>query len=243
MAIDSSTASSYLGLLPSIFSEGAGPGEVPFLGRFLLAFEQILTGLAGGEPDPLTGRALKGLEEMIAGLDALFDPRRLTEESLPWVDPGRIEDEFLPWLAGWVALGLRADWTPAQKRDFLAKIVPLYRRRGTRENLAELLRIYTGLAPEITLVEDAEFQIGVHSTIGVDTQLGGGLPHRFHVTFTMPDADQPTRERQLKVIDALITLQKPAHTTYTREIISKTMQIGVRSTIGVDTLIGNVAVP
>ena len=56
----------------------------------------------------------------------------------------------MPWLAGWVALGLRADWTEAQKRDFLANIVPLYRRRGTKENLAELLRIYTGLSPVIT---------------------------------------------------------------------------------------------
>jgi P2-related tail formation protein len=243
VAIDPSATSSYLKLLPSIFSEDPSLEEEPFLGRFLLAFEQVLTGLPGGEPDPLTGRALKGLEEMIAGLDVLFDPRRLTKDFLPWVDPQRIEDEFLPWLAGWVALGLRADWTAAQKRDFLSKVVPLYRRRGTKDNLAELLRIYTGLAPEITGTDDTEFQIGVHSTIGVDTRLGGGPAHTFHVTLNMPDADQPTRERQLKVIDALITLQKPAHTTYTREIISKTMQIGKRSTIGVDTLLGTVPVP
>jgi phage tail-like protein len=224
MALDPGATSGYLGLLPSIFSEGAAPGEAPFLGRFLLAFEHVLTGLHGGEAEPA-----KGLEETIAGLSSLFDPREAP-------------DEFLPWLAGWVALTLRADWTTAEKRDFLARIVPLYRRRGTRDNVAELLRIYTGLTPVITGLEDTDLQIGVHSTIGVDTQLGGAPPHTFHVILTMPEADQPTRERQGRIIEALIALQKPAHTTYTYEILSKTLQIGVRSTIGVDTLLGNAPV-
>src|SRR5262245_29999838 len=114
MPIDPQAASSYLQNLPAIFSED------PFLGRFLLAFEQVLTGLpdlAGRESVPPLG-----LEEIIATIATLFDPHETREE-------------FLPWLASWVALGLRADWTPAQQRDFLANIVPLYRRRGTAENL------------------------------------------------------------------------------------------------------------
>lgn len=219
MAIDPDAASSYLRLLPSVFSED------PFLGRFLLAFEHVLTGLPGGEPVPE-----EGLEETIAGIAAFFDPRRTSEE-------------FLPWLASWVALGLRADWTPAQKRDFLAKIVPLYRRRGTGDNLAELLKIYTGLIPVITGVDDTEFQVGVHSTVGVDTQLGGGPPHRFSVTVTLPEADPQTLQRQRQIASALIELQKPAHTAYELVVVHDTMQIGVRSTIGVDTLLGSVPAP
>ena len=225
MAIDKDATSSYLKLLPSVFSEKPSPGEEPFLGRFLLAFEQVLTGLAGGEPVPE-----KGLEETIAGIATLFDPRRTSEE-------------FLPWLASWVALGLRADWTPAQKRDFLAKIVPLYRRRGTADNLAELLKIYTGLIPVITGVDDTELQVGVHSTIGVDTQIGGGPPHQFRVTVTLPEADPQTLQRQRQIASALIELQKPAHTAYELVVVHDTMQIGVRSTIGVDTLLGSVPAP
>jgi phage tail-like protein len=213
MAIESTTTSSLLKLLPSIFN------EEPFLGRFLLAFEQVLTGLDDA-PD-----GQDGLEETIAGIASLFDARQTRED-------------FIPWLAGWVALGLRADWTVAQKRDFLAKIVPLYRRRGTRENLADLLKIYTGLTPVITGVEETEFQIGVHSTIGKDTWIDGMPPHRFKVTVTMPNPDQKTLQRQTQIARALIDLQKPAHTTYELEIVFNTMQIGVRSTVGVDTLLG-----
>jgi len=221
MAIDPQVTSSYLQNLPAIFSED------PFLGRFLLAFEQVLTGLpglAGREPEPAYG-----LEEILAMIASLFDPQET-------------RTEFLPWLASWVALGLRADWSEAQKRDFLANIVPLYRRRGTQENLAELLRLYTGLSPVFTAAGETDFQIGVHSTIGVDGQIGGSAPHFFHVSVTMPNPDPETLKRQNQIATALIELQKPAHTDYQLEIDFRTMQIGVRSTIGVDTLLGSVPV-
>ena len=228
MAIDPNALSTYLQLLPAIFSDGLD--EDRFLGRFLLAFEQVLTGLpadafVGHEPEPR-----EGLEQTIAALHELFDPARTREE-------------FLPWLAQWVALGLRADWTGPQKRAFLAKVVPLYRRRGTGDNLAELLSIYTGLTPVITGVEDTELQIGVHSTIGLDAQIGGSVPHRFRVTLTLPGADAERLRRQQQIASALIELQKPAHTSYELEVVHDTMQIEVRSTVGVDTLLGTVPGP
>jgi phage tail-like protein len=218
MAIDTKVVSSYLQNLPAIFS------EYPFLGRYLLAFEQILTGLTetGIEQQP-------SLEEIIGSISTLFDPRET-------------RSEFLPWLASWVALGLRADWTEAQKRDFLSNIVRLYQQRGTRENLSELLRIYTGLSPVISGTAENDIQIGVHSTIGLDTQIGGGIPHFFTVTVTMPNPDPATLQRQHQIATALIELQKPAHTDYQLEILFNTMQIGARSTIGLDTLLGSIEV-
>jgi phage tail-like protein len=220
MTSQATTVSGYLRLLPSIFSEE----PTQFLGRFLLAFEQVLTGLDGGEPVPA-----EGLEETIARIATLFDARETREE-------------FLPWLAGWVALGLRADWSVAQKRDFVARVVPLYRGRGTAANLAELLKIYTGLTPQITGGQDPELQVGVHSTIGKDMWIDGGPPHRFHVSVTMPNPDQKTLQRQFQIASALIDLQKPAHTTYELQIVFTTLQIGVRSTIGRDTLLGSAVV-
>jgi phage tail-like protein len=112
---DQST-SSYLQHLPAIFHQD------PFVGRFLLAFETVLSGPgAAGQP---------GLEEMVGRLADHFDPRTTPEE-------------FLPWLASWVALSLRADWDTATKRDFIQEIVPLYRLRGTQAGLQRMLEIYT----------------------------------------------------------------------------------------------------
>ena len=107
--------SSYLGYLPRVF------GGDPFLGRFLLAFEAILSGLPGRP----------GLQQAVDGIADVLDPATTREE-------------FLPWLAGWVGLTLRADWDVPTRRRFIREIVPLYRLRGTKEGLRRMLTLYTG---------------------------------------------------------------------------------------------------
>jgi len=113
-------ASSYLDYLPAIFR------QEPFIGRFLLAFETVLSG-AGGQP---------GLETTIGRIAGYFDP--VTTEA-----------DFLPWLAGWVTLSLRADWDEQTQRSFIQQIVPLYRLRGTRAGLLRMLALYTREPVEI----------------------------------------------------------------------------------------------
>jgi phage tail-like protein len=222
MATESLRPSSYLDHLPQPYRED------PFLGLFLVAFEQVLTG--GREADFDPGLAPPpGLERIIGEVPALLDPRTT-------------RDDFLPWLAGWVALSLRADWSAEQGREFIGRIVPLYQRRGTKANLQELLEIYTGVTPEIQDAAGVALQIGVHSTIGTDTYLEGSRPHYFEVHVNLP-ADLATITRQREIITALIDMEKPAHTCYNREdpdlIRFPTMQIGQTSTIGVDTLLGD----
>ncbi|MEH1969374.1 phage tail protein [Nostoc sp.] len=228
----------YLEYLPTIFEQDS------FLGCFLLAFEQVLTGLENIEPEPK-----QGLEESISKISKLFSPNDIfqyfvTDRNINLSD---IDEEtqqtikdFLQWLAGWTALNLRADWGIEKQREFIAKIVPLYRGRGTKNNLEELLEIYTGLIPTIEQPKDTPFQIGKYSKIGVDTQIGGGaIPHFFYVNVTIArPPDEESFERQKSIIKALINLQKPAHTDYELKLFSEPMQIGVRSTIGRDTFLG-----
>lgn len=118
--VDSDAVSSYLAHLPQVY------GADPFLGRFLLAFEAVLSGLPGHP----------GLQQAVDGIADLFDPATTVED-------------FLPWLAGWVGLTLRADWDVPTRRAFIREIVPLYRLRGTKEGLRRMLSLYTGQAVEI----------------------------------------------------------------------------------------------
>jgi phage tail-like protein len=115
--------SSYLDHLPAIYRQD------PFAGRFLLAFETVLSG-AGGQGDQ------PGLETTIGGL-------------ADYLDPVTTRADFLPWLAGWVTLSLRADWDEQTQRSFIQQIVPLYRLRGTRAGLLRMLALYTGEPVEI----------------------------------------------------------------------------------------------
>jgi len=128
---DDVAVSSYLAYLPRVFADddSTPDGEAatpPFLGRFLLAFEAVLSGL----PDR------PGLQQAVDGVVDLLDP--VTTRA-----------DFLPWLAGWVGLTLRADWDTATRRRFIREIVPLYRLRGTKDGLGRMLSLYTGQPVEI----------------------------------------------------------------------------------------------
>lgn len=165
----------------------------PFLGQYLWAFERVLL----------------DLETQIGSLANTFDPNAARED-------------FLPWLASWVAFTLRADLEPDQQRAFLAQIVPLYRRRGTKQNLQQLLHIFTGGQPIITDTDDA------------------GPAHHFTITLHLPHKASEKVLHQIAIAHALIDLEKPAHADYELDLQFLTMQIGVTSHVGVDTLLGTI---
>lgn len=167
--------------------------EDPFLGQYLWAFEQVLL----------------GLEQEVGDLAKVFDPMEAREE-------------FLPWLSSWVAFTLRSDLETSQQRAFLARIIPLYRRRGTKKNLQDLLSIFTTGVPNIVEPDDA------------------GTPHHFGITLRLSGAAPEILQRQIAIAHALIDLEKPAHTTYELDLSFPTMQIGVTSHVGVDTLLGTI---
>ena len=226
MAVDADQVSSLLEMLPAVLQEDREAGEPDFLGRFLLGFESLLLGL--GEAD----ESKWGLEEKIAAIYRYFEPGAKLE-------PGELAapPEFLQWLAGWVALTLREDWDVSRQRDLIAQAAQLYRLRGTRRGVQAFLEIYTRLG--VTIEEfDFAFQLDVRSTVGKDTLLDGGAPFFFHVDLLLPKPSAEESKAQLPVAYAIVDLQKPAHTFYTLNVVTPTLQVNVHSTVGVDTLVG-----
>lgn len=208
--------SGLLQYLPAIFSED------PFLGQFLLAFEQLLLGRVSplteeqpeapgppgrrGErpgPDPHP----RGLEQVIDGLASYYDPLQTPAE-------------FLPWLSKWVALMLRADMTLDEQRRFLAQVVQLYAGRGTEENLKKLLRFFVGGAtPTVEVRPDDE-------------------PYFFRLTIKLPRLPEQETSRKFEIAQVVVELEKPAHTDYEMLLDTPSLKIGTYSTVGVDTLLG-----
>ncbi|HEX7313595.1 MAG TPA: phage tail protein [Pyrinomonadaceae bacterium] len=187
--------------LPAIFAED------PFLGQFLLAFEKILLGRDDAPVNAKLGTEQnpRGLEQIIDGLAALYDPSETPVE-------------FLPWLAKWAALSLRADMSLEQQRRFVAQVIPLYQKRGTQENLRKLLALYLTAVP----------------TVEVDKE----KPYFFQVTITLPPMEWAVTQRQFEIAQALVELEKPAHTNYRLRLDTPSLQIRKRSQVGVNTLLG-----
>jgi phage tail P2-like protein len=196
--------SSYLEYLPAYLQSD------PFLGRFLLAFEQGLSGIPALEPVPFRPHILTSGSESPVGLETVIS------QIHTYLDPEKTPVDFLPWLAGWVALSLREEWDEAVKRQFISQIVPLYRLRGTIRGLKKMLTIYlenSGLSyPDRTI---SVFEFPDH-------------PHYFQVQLALPSNQviQPDRYwRECRAAQLIINEEKPAHTFYALRILTLTMQL------------------
>ena len=229
--------------LPAIYQDADPSHPTAFLGQFLLAFEHVLLGFEAEVKNEVKAEAvseakdqakneakadvtrIKGLGKTIAELHKIFDPRETPEE-------------FLPWLAGWAALSLRSDMSLARKRRLLANIIPLYRIRGTRKYLEELLALCLDVVVAISDIDVPELQIGKHSTIGSDTYIDGGPPFFFRVMMIAHGMSKSELEAQRQIANDVIELAKPAHTYYQIDIVSPNLQLGIHSTVGVDTVLG-----
>lgn len=190
--------SSYQQYLPANLQEDA------IVGGFLLAFEQILSGNIS--PNELANESVNslGLEEIINKIHLYFNPRQTPEE-------------FLPWLAGWVALSIRDDWKLEVKQEFIQQIVKLYRLRGTKEGLTQVLQLYL-----------------TNSELGDNVKIFDrfdNFPDYFQVQLTLNDRDPEKYWRQVKIAKAIIDQEKPAHTFYTLKILVPTMQLTKRSLV------------
>lgn len=191
---DDRIVSSYTQYLPAVLQED------PLIGRLLLAFEKILAGFPVAVPgDPLPGQP--GLEASLDDLARYFRPGPGAPDST------RTPDAFVPWLAGWMGLSLRDDWDGETRRRFLANVVPLYRRRGTRGGLLALLNLYVNQPDAVTIFEfDAP-------------------PHFFQVEIVQNQRDPALLARMDRCVRAIIDAEKPAHTVYGLRILFPTMQI------------------
>lgn len=108
--------------LPDVYQED--PDSAHFLDRYLANPEGLLT----------------GIEERIAGAEALFDERLL-------------DREYLDWLAGWLGTVLDPAFDETRRRLFLRHAVTLYRERGTLPGLVRALRLALDPCPSDALFE------------------------------------------------------------------------------------------
>lgn len=220
--------SQYLSYLPALFGEAVDENGVSMLGQFLLAFEHILS--QKRIPASAVSRDLAeqpALGELLNEIHDYFDPSKTPNGELRRNQINTIGEpkaDFLPWLASWVALTLRDDWDVEEKRRFIRGVIPLYKFRGTRQGLERVLQIYTNLEQD-DVVNIYEFP---------------DIPHYFQVQLALASIDAAQYRVKQQIAVAIIDQEKPAHTFYSLQIRSiGTIQIGVVSTIGEDTMLGS----
>lgn len=234
---------SSLQYLPAVYA--GEPDGADFLARFLSIFDTVR-----GETAELLGR-----------LAGYFDPRAVPTSS-------RSQDDFLAWLASWIGLALDRHWPEAQRRALLQHAHRLYALRGTSEGLRLHLRLYTGREPRLlehfrlrrwleldrgrlgdqsrlfgaAIVQ--RLQLDESAQIGAVQLVDSGDPLRdpFHFyahqfTVFVPVRDRPS-DTERQTILRIVEMAKPAHAMARVEILAPRFQLGPRSVLGLDTLLG-----
>jgi phage tail-like protein len=196
--------------LPAVFRNRDSTGDLARLLRVLEAF--FFTG-SGGDEDFFTGEGgdrdeLRGLEEYLAEIPALFSPTDTPER-------------FLHWLAAWLSFTPHSLFSPEPPRRIVAGIVPLYGLRGTKGYLVRLLELCFGDEIGAIHVDDRPkvgFTVG-ESKVGLDTRLAVSRPFFFKVSIGRHDAPaRPVSANEAEALQrrvrAVIDFAKPAHTIY-----------------------------
>ncbi|MCB8942760.1 MAG: phage tail protein I [Ardenticatenaceae bacterium] len=109
-----------------------------------------------------------------------------------YLDPKTSPASFLPWLANWYEIIFDDSWSLESQRQLLVEAHDIYRRRGTGWALQRVLEIYTGVRPQI------------------DDKNRNLEPFTFTVRLPLSE-----REVNRTMLEHIINISKPAHTTYT----------------------------
>lgn len=151
-------------------------------------------------------------------------------------DPATAEPKFLPWIASWVGFELDESLPLHQQRELVRRSIRLYRTRGTKEGVEEMIRVLTS-AP-VTVEERKK---PAPMVLGGMTLAGGRTPEeryhgdepppnyilrpdRAHTSFFVLKLEhrEAFRERfgerastVLRRISQIVTAEKPAHVSFT----------------------------
>jgi phage tail-like protein len=125
-----------------------------------------------------------------------------------YLDPMLAPLDFVELLAGWVGFPLDRNWSPAQTRRLVAHAVELYRRRGTRRGIEELVRAYTGVVP---VVEDSGGTVASEDPGGAAP---GSAEPAVRVLVELPEQTAADLTRLTRLIAANV----PAHVRVSVEI-------------------------
>lgn len=148
------------------------------------------------------------------------------------VDAKVTPSEFLPWLSTWVGTVKDENWPEDKWREFLSQAALLYRYRGTKKELEEIIKIYTGKYP-VAVVERALLKTGSPEFQAMLDALFGDK-YSFCVLLW---PRQLKTEVDQKVIKRVIDSEKPAHTVGGFVVLENKIHLDWHSYLGVNSYV------
>lgn len=181
------------------------PGGSKFLERFLALF----------------GTFFAEMEEKIDKISSTFDP-------------DGVAGPYLTWLSRWLALDIAESWDEPKLRTLMKRAPELYKLRGTRQGLSQMLHIYSGVEPFIVEQHQLKHMQESSELRQMFTRLYGDNPYCFCVMLP-PECVRSDKQRMM--VENIIEDQQPAYAEGRLVILQPWMHADMHTYIGINTVL------
>lgn len=151
-----------------------------------------------------------------------------------YFDPEAVKGEYLKWLSSWLAIAVDQGWDDERLRELTLKAAGIYKKRGTREGLEEIIKIFTGDKPfiveyfQLDCIKDSELKKEY-------LRVYGNNPYSFNVILKPGPITEKNGASSLR---AIVESEKPAHTTGVVKVLKPWIYLGMCSYMGINTYLG-----
>ncbi|MDR0469834.1 MAG: hypothetical protein LBH09_07675 [Peptococcaceae bacterium] len=152
-----------------------------------------------------------------------------------YFDPDVVDSEFLQWLAEWIDIDDAYIWREDQLRYLIRNGMRIYKKRGTRQALSEMVELYLGEKPYIVENFQLEGYEGDASLSGLVAGLYGANSYYFTVVVS-ENAVPSTKEH--KTLLRIIESAKPAHVEANVVVLKPYIFLDKYSYLGMNSVLG-----
>ncbi|MTI85725.1 MAG: hypothetical protein FH756_17980 [Firmicutes bacterium] len=171
-------------------------------------------------------RFLSLFETFFSNMDEKID------NAAGYFDADSVSGKYLKWLASWLAVSVDDSWNEEQVRRLIKRSPELYKKRGTREGIAEIIEVFTGEKPFIVEYFQYKELLKVPELQNLLSRLYSVDPYCFCV---FVKADCVPTERQRLTLQKLLQDEKPAFTMAKLVILQSWIYLDMHSYLGINT--------
>lgn len=152
-----------------------------------------------------------------------------------YFEPDLVSGEMLEWLAEWLAIDDIYVWNETQLRFLVKNSIRLYKYRGTRKSISDMVELYIGQKPYI--IENYQLESYLENDRSANLLHGLYGDTNYQFTVIVPENCVPTT-KEYKTLLKIISSAKPAHVEANLVVLKPYIFLDKYSYLGMNSVLG-----
>lgn len=149
-----------------------------------------------------------------------------------YFDPDAVEDEYLKWLSSWIGITSDDIWDK-KRRELLKKAPEIYKIRGTKGAIEQMIELYTGKKP--CIVEYFDYREYLKDPDKKDRliKLFGDDPYTFSVLIS---SECVKENHQKMAVRKILMDEKPGYTEARLILLKNSIELDGHTYLGINSI-------